>query len=194
VITIDPQRITDPATNVNVNINIEITDPDDKIEGMPGNSILIQPEHHGEFGLEISFDISAEDLAGAGLNSDNVRLFHVDDNGVVTEEGRVVRNADGSVTIGITHASYWVLSDEIPEFVREILIRLGFVLDGETFGISDAVEILKWVVKLDSEIEEGTIAWDNARVTGGQEPSIADAVEILKWVVKLEGVLSDIWQ
>jgi hypothetical protein len=118
IVTIDPDSITDTIRTLNLNVEIEVTDPRNKGEGMPDNSILIRPAEHGDFGLEISYDISAEELEEAGLNPNRLRLFHVDNDGEVVEEGRVTRNADGSVTISITRASKWVLSETAPEHHR----------------------------------------------------------------------------
>jgi hypothetical protein len=50
------------------------------------------------------------------------------------------------------------------------------------------VEILKYVVKLDSVVAPGN-AWEAALIVSDNEPGISDAVEILKWVVRLENVL-----
>jgi hypothetical protein len=62
-------------------------------------------------------------------------------------------------------------------------------MPGETTpSISGAVEILKFVVKLDSVISE-TGVWHAAMIAdrpgGDSTPGISDAVEILKWVVRL---------
>ena len=115
IITIDPSRITTDARSIDLNIDIEITNQGNQISGIPANSIVIRPFEHGEFGFEIGFDITAEEMQLAGLNGSNARLYHFDNNGNVVQDGRVTRNADGSVTIGINRASYYVLSESVPE-------------------------------------------------------------------------------
>ena len=113
VITIDPETITDNAQAIDLNIDIEITSTGNQIEGIPANSIVISPAASGEFGFEIGFTISASELQEAGLRGNSARLWHIKD-GVVTEEGKITRNQDGSVTIGISRASYYVLSRNHP--------------------------------------------------------------------------------
>jgi hypothetical protein len=200
IISIDPDSITEVIGTINLNIDVRAADKTEGEAGIPENAIFIRPAHHGQFGLELTFDISAEDLAEAGLNADTVRLFHVDDDGSVTEEGRIIsRNADGSVTIGITHASYYVMSAERPCFcgectlcgIIEELYRLGFVTEGEAISINDAIEILKWLVELPNEIDGNDNAFNAARITGEDKPTINDAIEILKWLVGLDSDVLD---
>ena len=67
--------------------------------------------------------------------------------------------------------------------------KLGHVLGQENITISDALEILKYIVNLSNTIE----ACDNSRkaatITGGPIGT-ADALEILKYIVGMEGRLS----
>ncbi|MDR2558288.1 MAG: hypothetical protein LBC86_01900 [Oscillospiraceae bacterium] len=114
IIEIDPARITSEARETDLNIDIQITSQGNQVSGVPANSIVIRPFDHGEFGFEISFVLSAEELEEAGLNGNSARLWHIDDDGKVVEDGRVTRNNDGSVTIGITRASYYVMSEDEP--------------------------------------------------------------------------------
>jgi hypothetical protein len=62
---------------------------------------------------------------------------------------------------------------------------------GDEPGIADAVEILKYVVKLDSVISDSNASRAAAMITGGETPGIGDAVEILKFVVKLDSELDE---
>jgi hypothetical protein len=77
----------------------------------------------------------------------------------------------------------------IPPKPPELLELLGDVNGDGTVDINDAVEILKYVVGLDSVIAEGNIAWKNALIVSETEPGIEDALEILKYMVGLENAL-----
>jgi len=116
VIRIDGATITDNAVSLNIYVEITITDIATVVNDvqLPANSIIIAPSTHGEFGFTKSFDISAEKLAEAGLNGENVRLFHISADGTVTEQGSVRLNDDGSVTISISHASQYLLAEIAP--------------------------------------------------------------------------------
>jgi len=117
IISIDSDLITDSARSIDINIDFTITQPATNVNGVqfPANTIVLSPVASGEFGFTISFNISAEKLAEAGLNGNNVRLFHISTGGVVTEHNRLRRNDDGSVTISISSASRYVLSEVAPE-------------------------------------------------------------------------------
>jgi hypothetical protein len=116
VIRIDSADITENAASLNIYIDVRIAATATVVNTVqfPANSIIISPSAHGEFGLTKSFDISAEMLAEAGLNGNNVRLFHISTAGVVTEHERIRRNSDGSITISISHASRYVLAEDTP--------------------------------------------------------------------------------
>jgi hypothetical protein len=60
-------------------------------------------------------------------------------------------------------------------------------------GISDAVEILMFVVKLPSVLDEGadSHAWKAALIISVETPAIGDAVEILMFVVKLASAIPE---
>ena len=117
IITIDPATITDNAVAIDLNIDVDITDKATNIDGtkIPANSVVIRPSAHGEFGFEINFTITAEQLSKSGLSVSNIELFYVDKNGNVTDYPNVTRNADGSVTISISKASYYYLSEKSQE-------------------------------------------------------------------------------
>jgi len=123
VIRIDPNSITNNTTALNINIDVEITGQETIVNDVqfPANSIVIAPSAHGAFGLSISFDISARQLADAGLDASDTRLFYISSEGVVTEAGMIRQNDDGSVTITINHASLYLLSEEEPVIVAPII-------------------------------------------------------------------------
>jgi hypothetical protein len=81
---------------------------------VPANSIVINPNFYGEFGFDIQFMFTAEQLANAGINGNNIRLYHANHNGAVTEKERLRLNSDGSVNFTIGHASFYILSEETP--------------------------------------------------------------------------------
>jgi hypothetical protein len=66
--------------------------------------------------------------------------------------------------------------------------KIGHVLGNDEIGIGDAVETLKYVVKLDSVLKDNANSHAAATIVG-DEPSIADAVEILKYVVRLPNAI-----
>jgi len=125
VIRIDPDLITDNVRSIDLNIGVTITQQATTVNNVlfPANAIILAPAASGEFGFTISFDISAEKLAEAGLNGQNVRLFYIATDGTVTELDRIRRNADGSVTISINRASRYVLSETAPQTVTNETTR-----------------------------------------------------------------------
>jgi len=117
VISIEPKNITDDAKSIDLKIDLTITEKATTVNNVlfPANAIVLAPAAHGEFGFTISFTLTAQMLAEAGLNGNNVRLYYVSTDGTVTEMDRIKRNSDGSVTISISHASQYVLSEVAPQ-------------------------------------------------------------------------------
>jgi hypothetical protein len=70
-------------------------------------------------------------------------------------------------------------------------IRRGAVINGTNITINDALEILKYLAKLDSKIEQGNEAWFAALITESERPTINDALEILKHLAKLPSKLDE---
>jgi len=81
---------------------------------IPANSIVFRPNFHGEFGFEIVFHITPEQIEDAGIDAETVRRFHVCGVGNVTDHGEPTVNSDGSVNFTIDHASFHVLSNDSP--------------------------------------------------------------------------------
>jgi hypothetical protein len=108
--------ISNEAKAFDLNIVVELTSRATEIDGVkiPVNAIIITPNFSGEFGFEIAFTFTAEQLTAAGINGNNVKLFHIDHDRNVTDMGRARLNADGSVEIVISHASFYVLSEQVP--------------------------------------------------------------------------------
>jgi len=108
--SIDP----DAVTAFDLDIAIELTSRATVIDDVkiPANSLVISPNVVGDFGFDIQFTFTAAQLADAGIRGNNIRLFHIDHDGTVTDMGRVRLLSDGSIEFTISHASYYVLSAE----------------------------------------------------------------------------------
>jgi hypothetical protein len=81
---------------------------------VPANSLVFKPNFHGEFGFELVFNVTAEQLAHAGIDGETALHFHVCAVGEVTEQDKPAYNADDSVDIRISHASFHILSNDVP--------------------------------------------------------------------------------
>jgi hypothetical protein len=114
--TIIADSIQPDARAFDLDIEIMLKSNATVINGVriPANSIVIMPNFSGAFGFEIKINITAEQLANAGINGNNIGLWHVDYAANITDRGRVRRNADNSVNFTIDHASFYVLSAEAP--------------------------------------------------------------------------------
>jgi hypothetical protein len=118
--------IQDGAAPFDLNVVIEFTDRATTIAvtgtgaaagatvRVPANAVVIMPNATGDFGFDIVFSFTAAELAAAGINGNNVKLWYVDHYGVVTDSDKLRRNADGSVEFTISSASYYVLSEDAP--------------------------------------------------------------------------------
>ena len=69
----------------------------------------------------------------------------------------------------------------------------GHVLGKENICTLDALEILKYIVGMETIIEDGNRAFNAARVTYGDVPTIDDVLEILKHIVGLPSRLDTWW-
>ena len=68
--------------------------------------------------------------------------------------------------------------------------RIGHVLGNDVVTVEDALEILKYIVGIDSIIADGNRAFNAALITGGDIPGMSDVLEILKHLVGMESKLS----
>jgi hypothetical protein len=116
-ISISAEDITDNARPIDLNIAVTLVTTATTVAGTqmqaPANSLIITPSTHGQFGFTININISAERLAAAGL-SENINLYYVSSAGSVTNYGAVTLNSNGSATISISHASFYILSTTPP--------------------------------------------------------------------------------
>lgn len=112
-VTIDPALITEAkAINLAMDITIE-TDGYSDVSGVeiPAGSIIIAPAQKGDFGMTLQVTIPADAIAD--VDTSFASLYYIADNGSVTRmpDSALKVNADGSVTIAISHASQYVISD-----------------------------------------------------------------------------------
>jgi len=113
---LDGKKITGNPNPVDLNIIMTITARENQppAEGIPEKSIIIKPAAQGRFGFEVSFNIEAGDLAAAGLDVSEMSLFRIKNDNSVEDMGKISRNNDGTVTIVLREASYFILSVEVP--------------------------------------------------------------------------------
>ena len=143
MITIDPSTITDAMRAVNLDIAVTIAHEAQMIYGkeVPSNSIAISLSDHGEFGFALSLSITAEQLLEAGVDINNARLFHISVDGVITEKpDYFVINDDGSITITISHASGYVLTEE--NLLPDVIIPMDAELPAEMAGTPETTDII----------------------------------------------------
>jgi hypothetical protein len=71
-------------------------------------------------------------------------------------------------------------------------VRAGAVINGETITINDALEILKFLARLESVINTNEDSLNAARIVtpGIGNPTINDALEILKYLARLDSRIS----
>jgi hypothetical protein len=103
-ITIDPKSIT-KVQAINLAMNIQVVE-----EGTLGEGVMITPAQKGDFGMTLYVTIEAGAFANIDLAKAN--LYYISDALEITliPNGFTV-NADKSVTVGIPHASAYVITD-----------------------------------------------------------------------------------
>jgi hypothetical protein len=108
-ITIDGNEITD-AKAINLAMDITSSSKATKKDGVeiPANAIVIKPAQKGDFGLTLTltFDL------GDDLSEDELYLFYISDDGEVTDLTDDLIVEDGKVTVSLSHASEYVITDE----------------------------------------------------------------------------------
>jgi|GEM_PF-1975126 len=114
-------NVGDNPRSIDLDFGVRMLDTGTRINNVqfPANTIVIEPTVTGEFGFMLSLTISEAELHAAGLRGNNFRLFHIRADGSRTELNRVQRNADGSVTISMSRASVYVLSEVAPTDVGD---------------------------------------------------------------------------
>jgi hypothetical protein len=187
--SIEPDEVRDFDLDVAVSVNSRVI----QMNGakLPGNSIVIAPNFVGEFGFELVLTVTAQQLQDAGLDGDKVKLFYVDYNGKVTEQSGLVRNADGSVGVTLTHSSFYVFAEEVPIDAGDDRYRLGDVNGDGRVTIADALEILKFLAKLDSNVTDNSFSLRSSLISEPfrSSPTITDALEVLRYLAKLNSLI-----
>lgn len=113
-ITIDPSSITEvKAVNLAMQITVD-TDEGMTVSGgyeVPAGSIVIAPAQKGDFGMTLQVNIPAVDVEY--MDKSVLSLYYIADDGSVTKmpDSALRVNSDGSITVSISHASQYVVSD-----------------------------------------------------------------------------------
>ena len=113
-VTIDPALVTEAkAINLAMDITVGAEQGTTTTSGVevPQGAIVIAPAQKGDFGMTLQIELPAEAVSGIeDINA--AELYYIDDDGNIelVPNGLVI-NADGSVTISISHASEYVISD-----------------------------------------------------------------------------------
>lgn len=118
-IEIDPALI-DEVKEIDLTMNITVADKATKVDNVavPANAIVIAPAQKGEFGMTVKVTVPADTVKG--LDTDNLKLYYISDDGKVElVESNITVNADGSVSVFISHASQYVITDEELEVTAE---------------------------------------------------------------------------
>ncbi len=110
-IKIDPAKIKEVKA---IDLGMEVTAAKEEtvVSGtkVPAGSIVINPAQKGDFGMELEITISKTTLGE--MDASKAKLYYISDDGKVTEMGAFKVNADGSLTLAISHASEYVVSDK----------------------------------------------------------------------------------
>ena len=69
-------------------------------------------------------------------------------------------------------------------------LRYGHILGNPDIKVSDALEILKYIVGMNNVIEECAVAFDAALIVSEEKPGVSDALEILKEIVGMPNKIS----
>jgi hypothetical protein len=108
-ITIDGNDIETPKA-INLAMDISSSSKATKKDGVeiPANAIIIKPAQKGDFGLTLTltFDL------GDDLSEDDLYFFYIDDDGEVTDLTDDLIVEDGMVSVTLSHASEYVITDE----------------------------------------------------------------------------------
>ena len=112
-ITIDPALVTEAKA---INLAMDITTDADEgttVSGVevPAGSIVIAPAQKGDFGMTLQVNLPAGSVGD--IDTSEARLYYISDDGDVEKMPKKALkfNRDGSVTVSISHASEYVISD-----------------------------------------------------------------------------------
>lgn len=122
-ITIDPESITDVKA-IDLAMDVSVAGKNGETENgvdIPAGAIIIAPKQSGDFGMTLKVTLTAESLKELGINMNNLKLYYISDDGKVTDMTSALTVENGSVSILISHASEYVITDTVIEadFVEE---------------------------------------------------------------------------
>lgn len=112
-LTIDPASITAIAAELDLSFGIKATTEATKVGdvAVPANAIVIAPASKGDFHLSVTLTIPKAALGT--VDTAKAKLFYIADDGSVKDMGGVKVNADGSVSVTISHASQYVIAESL---------------------------------------------------------------------------------
>jgi hypothetical protein len=130
-----PNSMTEEEVDKSINIEVGASENyviDSVI--MPANRVFVTSTIHGDFGFDYSFDVTAEQLNTAGLNSNEVKLFYVADDRNISEIANAIKaNSDGSLTVTINHFSTFVLAETAPQYFPDGFHTFRYEAFGATY-------------------------------------------------------------
>jgi len=143
------------------------------------NSIVLKPNFHGEFGFELVFRVTAEQLEEAGIDPDYVRLYHVCAIGNVTDKGEPNSHDDGSISFSKTHASFYVLSGETP-----LTAEMGTAVEipeapGATDPVGEQGSTVVPPIHQDLASQGNNFFWILVLISAGAAISVAGAITMV---------------
>ena len=115
----------------------------------------------------------------------NLERLHLRNNPITPQQVRALRKALPDCEI--THNATCVVCEEI---TCPGAYRTGDVNGNCWIGIDDGLEILKWVIGLESVIDGNEFAFNAALIGDEVEPSVDGGLAVLRFVIGLDSVLS----
>lgn len=109
-VTIDPALITEVK---DIDLAMNVFTAEDDVEGVsvPKGAIVIAPAQKGDFGMTVEVTVPAETVKA--LSTDTVFFYYISDNGEIEDlSDKITVNEDGSISVAISHASQYVVTDE----------------------------------------------------------------------------------
>lgn len=153
-ITIDPKSITD-AKAINLGMVISVEPNSTEVEGadVTSGAILIYPAQKGDFGMTLNITIPASALEG--INIENCQLYYVSDDGEVSlvEDAITVSDDGSSITVSISHASYYVVTD----------IDLEKAVDDLKAALDELKEGLEGLIPDDDDADDTAVSIDQGK-------------------------------
>ena len=115
-VTIDPALITevkdiDLAMDISIVADEAISEIVSKDVTVPAKALVIAPAQKGDFGMTVTVTIPAATVEE--FDSDNLFCYYISDDGEIEDlTDDLVLNDDGSISLAISHASQYVVTDE----------------------------------------------------------------------------------